>query len=292
LYDWLKNRNLKIFIPLLLSALVAILYFTLVQNVFDINIIESKEINTSNFSLQYISKLLVVFIKALFHFNWFSISSILFIISVIYFIYFWKSNNIIIAIIVLYLSFLFVYCFHYRSYDFIYFGYVQPFVVLRYLNNIYIISAIISSIFVIKFMDNTTFRIITFIVLSGLIVFSFISTLTLRQEYSKLEIAERFTKPEKILDYLKGKDNCILISNNIIIFQLLGPDSLEICDINSIDKYYSNIRNEEKYLYLTSSFYSKNYRYRYQKVVNNIKSIKLEKVLAIDDEHILYRITP
>jgi len=141
-------------------------------------------------------------------------------------------------------------------------------------------------------MDNTTFRIITFIVLSGLIVFSFISTLTLRQEYSKLEIAERFTKPEKILDYLKGKDNCILISNNIIIFQLLGPDSLEICDINSIDKYYSNIRNEEKYLYLTSSFYSKNYRYRYQKVVNNIKSIKLEKVLAIDDEHILYRITP
>ena len=289
-FEWLKDKKIKIFMPLLFSALIATIFFTFVQNIFKLNIIESSEIHTNNFSLEYLNKLFPIFIRALFSFKWLSISFTLFILASIFFIYTWKNNKIIISLIVLYLSFLFVYCFHYRNYDFIYSGYVQPFVVLRYLNNFYEILVIVLSIFLIKLIEYTSFKKLIFIILSILIVTSFTSTLSLRHEYSKYEIAERFLKPQKILDFLKKKTNYILITDDILIFQLLGPDNLEICDINSINKFLSKIRNEDKYIYLTSSYYNKNYRRRYLDVVKIIQSLKLSKVLALGDQDILYKI--
>lgn len=286
----IKQKIISNLLPITTSIVIILIYLIFIQNVFLIEKTESAEISTLTFSLSNLTSLIPIFIKALMDFRWFNIYLIIFIPSIIFLLFNWKRRPFQVSILLLYFSYFFIYTLHYRSYYYVHFGDIKPFEALRYLNNFFVISTLIISFFLYKLLNIPSLKNIIIPIVSVLLVVSFINTLLLRKEFSEMEKENRFSNPSLVLKYLSEKGNFVLITDNILIFQLLGDEDLELIDLYMLDNVPNRFKNWNIYLFLTNFSKTETFQYRYPNIFKKLQMIKKNEIILFGNDDSLYKV--
>jgi hypothetical protein len=104
-----------------------------------------------------------------------------------------------------------------------------------------------------------------------------------------MEQEHRFDNPEKILQFLSfQKHNSTLITDNVLIFQLLGNKDLIVVDLTCLNDY--ELKRNDSYLFLTKHNRQESYKFRHPEIIKVISSMKLEEILTFNNEDALYKI--
>ncbi len=276
--QWTQSKKLKEFLPILITVSISLIFFVFVQNVFELNRLESQEIGQANFSLNYIIKLIPYYINSLMDVNLFNISFFIMIIASIYFLINWRKNQDMVALILLYASFLFVYSFHYRNYGFIKNGMINQFDTFRYLNNFYEILTLVISVFLIKIININ--RIIRITILSIVIValmFSFTGSITLNKEYTSREFVTELSIPRRILAFIDNQQDCFFASNDIIIYQILDDNKLNVCSLGLLPKFYPEMKSYNRILLYLKESSQKSIETRNPQLTAFLKTVDLKR---------------
>ena len=244
----IKNHIVELlkYIPFVFIICV---YFLFVQNVFDIEKIESKDIKNATFSIRYMTILFPAFIEAMFGIEAFSF---VFIITVAWLIYLLIRNKRLtldmVFPFVLFSVYLLLYTLHYRGYFFIKEERVSSFETYRYINNFfYLIPLMFVSI-------KCKFNQIGLIACMAL-VFSLYTTYSLRLRMSELEYQERFKEVQMVSNYMQANSSkSVLICENVLLYQNVCDDNFGICDIRLCDKLDKN-HQTDYYLLLSDLNY-------------------------------------
>lgn len=219
------SKIVKIF-PFLL---IVCIYFLFIQNVFDIESVESKDIGMPTFSPQHFIKQFPVYVKSIFTVKFFSIIAYMYIMWIIYKCIYKKSftiNKSLSISLSLFLIYLFVYSFHYRGYFYVKGSDVYPLETFRYINNFIYLIPIAFITFNCKYIKYVQ------LIFSFLLVFSLFQTYTIRNKISITEYQERFMEAYHVYNYIREKsDNSVLICDDILIYQNICPDNFKVCDI-------------------------------------------------------------
>ena len=121
-------------------------------------------------------------------------------------------------------------------------------------------------------------------------IFSFYTTLKLRNDFSQLEGKMRFNEVEIISEYIKndtGSDKIpMLISENILLYQNVCDDDFNICDITQIDQLVLDIDKYSYYCLLSDKEYLKE---RYNVEIDMQYFIPL---LKLTNNSVLYKYIP
>lgn len=238
-----KISEIKRYIPFVILTCV---YFLFIQNVFNIEAIESNDIENSTFSIRYMAILLPAFIKSMLNIETFSI---VFAITVLWIIViFVRKEKIRLNIIyplILFSLYLILYSLHYRGYFFVKERSVSSFETYRYINNFFYLLPIL---FVcLKYKHHKLIKIFVCIALA----FSLYNTYSIRYELSGIERKERFDDAQNVSKYIQANSsNSILICENILLYQNICGDDFNVCDI----RLYKNLNiNEQMDYYLLLS---------------------------------------
>lgn len=271
---YLLISSLK-FIPFII---ITCIYLLFIQNIFNIEEIESHDIENNTFSISYFSKLFPVFTKSILNFNLFSIT---FIGTLIWIFSSLKNKDIkkynIILPALLFCLYLILYSAHYRGYYFVKEMQASAFETFRYINNFYYLLPVILAQFRFKFPH--------FIKIASifLLTISFYNTNNLRNSMSDLEFQKRFKEALQIKKHIEYySSDSFLICENILIYQNLCSDKFKICDIRLINKLTKN-NNTDYYLLIKDNKYLKE-RYNLEIDMN-----KFKPVLLLDNNNYLYK---
>jgi hypothetical protein len=231
----LKEKTIckKDSIMLITSILVLIIYFVFIKDVFDIEKDEAVDIETSTFGIQHFIKLFPVFIQSLFSLKYFSISIFVFLISSVFVIkakHYWSFS-----ICILFGIYLLLYSAHYRGYFFVKYNEISVFETFRYLNNFFYLLPL-TVIPLIYWIENIKNKRVIYSISVVLLSVSFVSTIFLRNYYSKIEREERFAVASEVHNYLRNIDNTVLITDNILLYQLLSDNQFTVCNIVSYNE--------------------------------------------------------
>lgn len=256
----IKN-NIKPFAKeLLLFVVVIISYLAFIQNVFNIESVESQDINAPTFSLTYFCKLAPLYLNALILPSYFGITFFIFLSSIAYSIYKSKRYNFGLAIAALWGIFFCLYTFHYRGYFFVKEDNVTVFDSFRYLNNFYCLISIAIPLLLHKIQKKVLMS-CAFV----LLLLSVYPTFNLRREYNRMEQCDRFEIPNLVLESInKGNDlsQTTIICSDVLVYQNIVNDKTRMCDITNIkyldlndtsSKYFLICRDDE-ILYLKERF--------------------------------------
>lgn len=241
-----KQKIKKILKETTLYLFSIVLYFICFQNVFNIESVESLDINGSTFSFLYFCRLAPGFIEALMTPFYFNIIFYLFLLSVVYYFFNYKSLNYGLAIIVLWSLFFLLYTFHYRGYFFVSEGQFNVFDTFRYLNNFYCLIPIAISFIVVKFK-----KIYVIGITSILLVLSIYPTYALRCEYHDIEQYNRFQIPNLVLESLKEYGDisrATIITSDILVYQNIIDKNIRMCDILNLEYLDLNDLNTNYYM--------------------------------------------
>lgn len=217
--------------------IILILYFLFIQDVFEIERVESKDIESSTFSMGYLKILLPAFVKSLLSLETFSVAFILLIIRIAYLFFYKKSVGRNEAImLILFGVYLMLYSSHYRGYFFVKEESVSSFETYRYINNFFYLIPVVFVGFC-----NTNLNRFKLIACSILILtFSIYHTYSFRLGLSEIEHEERFKEAELVSKYIRDNSkNSLLICENILVYQNLCDDKFNVCDIrlkNALEK--------------------------------------------------------
>lgn len=258
--------------------LIVCIYFLSVQNVFDIEKIESQDIENSTFSIRYLSILFPAFIKAMFSFEAFSLVLTATIAWLIYF--FFRNKRMSLEIIfpfTLFFAYLLLYTSHYRGYFFIKEGHISSFETYRYINNFFYLLPIM-----FLPLRSKLVKPIKFIVCIAL-VFSLYNTYSLRFKMSETEYRERFKVAEMVSTYIQANSSkSVLICENILLYQNICDDNFNVCDIRLYDKLDKN--NQTDYYLLLSDL-----NYLKERYSLNIDLHDVSPVMYLEDGKYLYK---
>lgn len=239
-----KNNIKPLAKEFILYAVVIVSYLAFIQNVFNIESLESQDIDAPTFSVTYFLKLAPVFLKALISPSYFGITFILFIASIAYNIYKSKRFNFELAIAALWCIYFCLYTFHYRGYFFVKEDNVNVFDSFRYLNNFYCLIAIVIPSFLCE-IPKKIFMTCTF----SLLLLSFYPTLNLRRDYNRMEQYDRFEIPNLVIESINKDYNlskATIICFDVLVYQIIVNDKTRMCDITNI-KYLDFKDSNSKY---------------------------------------------
>lgn len=206
-----------------------VIYLAFIQNIFSIERVESSDINTSTFSLDFFQTQIPVYIKALIDPQFFSIILLGFLIVVCTNIYKNRKINFPLIITLLWFSFLSLYSLHYRGYFFVRDNDIAVFDTFRYLNNFFCLIPIVISFSLTSLKSSKSAY-----ALIPLLFFSAYSTMNLRKNFNWEENESRFNSAHTILDFVnsdKTKNNIIIIYQDVLVLQNLADDNILTCDI-------------------------------------------------------------
>jgi hypothetical protein len=214
------------------SSFMLIVYLACIQNVFNIEHIESKDIGSNTFSIGFFSQLFPIFVKSLFTVNYFSIS--IYVLVILTF-YIWKQKEYwTLNFLALFGIYLLLYSLHYRGYFFVKYNEISVFDTVRYINNFYYLIPVIVASALYKLIIGYK-RWIIYLSCIIVLIYSLTITFNLRKELSQIEDENRFCTTRAILQYLEKENNTVLIAENILLYQLFSDDSFTICDITKIN---------------------------------------------------------
>lgn len=286
-----KNKwiNKKDYLPIVISVILIIIYLLYIQNIFLIEKVESVQISTNTFRFLNLISLIPIFMKAYFNFSWYLITPYLFILSIFFFLF--KINikyKYALSLIVLYFSYLLIYTIHYRSYYFVSFNKIDPFEALRYMNNFYIILTLIISFFLVEIIQIISLNKIAPIITSALLLLSMYYTFSDRKHLRNEEWKNRFSSPVKVLQTINNSNNYVIITDVIIVFQLLGNEDLNLIDLNYYKDNIDQFKGMDKYLFLTKFGHSSSFQHRYKSQIQIINNIQKKKMIRFSNNDVLY----
>lgn len=239
-----KNNIKPLAKEFLLYAVVIILYLAFIQNVFNIESVESQDIDAPTFSITYFCKLAPLYLRALISPSYFGITFLIFISSIAYNIYKSRKFNFGLAIATLWCIYFGLYTFHYRGYFFVKEDNVNVFDSFRYLNNFYCLISIAIPLLLCK-IRKKIFLTCTFI----LLLLSFYPSLILRRDYNRMEQYDRFEIPNLVLESI-DKDfdlsQATIICFDVLVYQNIVNDKTRMCDITNIN-YLDFTDTNQKY---------------------------------------------
>lgn len=283
--NWISSLS-----PVLICLIVLIIYMSLIQNVFLIEKTESAELSTFTFSLSYFFKLASNIVKALVNFKWFGIYFFLLVSATLFLIFNLKKYPIHLSLITLYIIYFLIYSFHYRSYYFVHFNEVKPFEALRYLNNFFIISSLIISLCLSELLLLPIGFKPIISLLTILLLISVPYTYLLRKHFAEIEKEDRFTNPTLVLEYLSKKDDPLLITDNILIFQLLGDRNLEVIDLANIEVVPSEYKYRNTYLFITSFNKTNYFQHRFSSIYEKFQTTEKREIIEFGNNDSFYKI--
>ena len=123
-----------------------------------------------------------------------------------------------------------------------------------------------------------------------MLVVSFISTHQLRKEFSEIEKENRFSNPSLVLKYLSEKEKSVLITDNILIFQLLGDKDLELIDLSLLGSIPNRFKTCNTYLFLTNYNKTEIFQYRFPNIFKKLQMMKKDKILEFGNDDSLFKI--
>lgn len=192
----------------------------------------------------------------------------------------------ILFISLLFLSYIFLYSSHYRGYFYTKGEQVSFFETYRYINNFFYLIPL--SFSYIYFPQKRFKCFISILVI--LSIFSFYTTIKLRNDFSQLEGKMRFNEVEIISDYIKNDSDSnkipMLISENILLYQNMCDDNFNICDITQIDQLVLDTDKYSYYCLLSDQEYLKE---RYNIEIDMRNFIPL---LQLTNNLVLYKYVP
>ncbi len=287
-YKTKKNPSIKVTLKQIIPfAIIIIIYFFACQNVFDIERIESKDIGQPTFSIQNFISAFPVYVKSLLSINSFSITSYLYVgCMILHIAKYRRITKEILFISLLFLSYIFLYSSHYRGYFYTKGEQVSFFETYRYINNFFYLIPL--SFSYIYFPQKRFKYFISILVI--LSIFSFYTTIKLRNDFSQLEGKMRFNEVEIISDYIKNDSDSnkipMLISENILLYQNMCDDNFNICDITQIDQLVLDTDKYSYYCLLSDQEYLKE---RYNIEIDMRNFIPL---LQLTNNLVLYKYVP
>ena len=255
------------------SFICLIVYLGIIQNVFQIEVIESSEIKSGTFSILYLRVLLPLFLESIANFNYFSVLAFLFLFSIFFRV---KSLNIkTVTVLLLIISYFFIYSLHYRSFDFVETLKASEFSTYRYINNFFYLFPIFISykLYSLRIKAGT----ILFPLFFLFSVISLFLTIALRNSFSLDEQYSRVENTNTIISYVTSNIDSILISDRVLIYQLYAKEDFNVCDIVLIN---SDFLRRFKHIYLELSFLD--YEYISKRYSLDLSETKLIPVLTFD----------
>lgn len=283
----LKQSNVKnsirevLYISIPYVSLIMVYFFS-IQNVLEIEKIESADIGMPTFSISYFIRLFPVFVKSLL--SPFAFSICILVCIYILGLHLFKQRKITkqtIYPIVLFLMYLLLYSSHYRGWFFIQGTNVNEFETYRYINNFYFLL-IVSTGSVCCFQTK---KVLCFLLM--LLGFSFYETKVSRQYYYNIEQKCRFDEVNEVLDVITKngtKEPIMLICDNILLYQDLCPDNFYVCDI----RYINNIDMKDN---LTYFFVASDLNYLQKRYRINVDTSKFEQFRTLSSGNIIYKMT-
>lgn len=282
LFDYYIDRKLSIISVLkkLLPYLIFIaIYLICIQNVFEIESVESGDIGASTFSYKYFKILFPVFVKSLFSIYTFSVVVCIYIAFVLFNVLkykqikkeIWISTILVLGYTVLYSS-------HYRGYFFINGEEVTLFETYRYINNYFVFIPLAFTLFSFKKIKYTIIPAII------LLSFSFLFTIDARKYFSELEYESRFKEVEVVSKYIENKDKpAVLICENILLYQNKCNSDFKVCCITVFD--FLDVKNKDYDYYCILS----DMEYLKERYGININMNDLKPILILPDGKYLYQ---
>lgn len=251
---------------------------------------ETNDIGRSPFGVDLFIQIFPAFIKALFDFKYFSLVGIIIAISLILAIR--KKDLALIPLLLIFLSYLFIYSSHYRSYYMIH-GDFKPstFDTFRYYTNFISVIMLYSVSIIIKYwgeLIKTNLKmIITFLII--ILGINLYNNYTTREMYSEEEYVVRFQPVLKTLALTKEND--IIVTDLPIMFQLIGPQGLTIIDLtmmeeNEIGFIKKNVQTSNIYAMVDNEI---DHRYKKKEIIFN--QFNVTKISAVSDRYSLYKIS-
>lgn len=273
----IKNHITELlkYIPFLF---ILCIYFMCIQNVFNIEAIESKDIGNTTFSTNYMAILLPAFIKAMFGFEAFSFVLTATVAWLIYcFIRNKRITKDIVFPFILFCAYLTLYTAHYRGYFFMQEGHVSSFETYRYINNFFYLIPLMFISLRCKFVRQI--KLIVYIALT----ISLFNTYSFRLRMSETEYQERFNEAQIVRNYIQANSSrSVLICENILLYQNICSDNFNVCDIRLYDKlnksYYTDC-----YILLSDLNYLK------ERYSLNIDLQDISPVMNLGDGQYLYK---
>lgn len=281
------QSQVKKIAPLLFAILACILFY---HYYIDINASNRAELTDASgypFNFDYIYILLPLFIKSYLTFEWYFIFTYLLFIGIILILIKYRKHKNFISILSLFLIYLFIYTIHYRSYYFVKSNNASTFETLRYISNFFPLYCIIAGLpmyylfdfFRRKFIrNNLLFKIITFIVITSLVLLLAAQSQLLKSEFSKIENDNRIIPVTMTIKALRDTD--ILVTDEPLLFQIFADPSFSIVDLYSLGKYFHKsdleklVKNKNVF-YLKKPFHSENIQIERHpnsfKIINELK---------------------
>ena len=229
----IKNNILPFVKEIVLFTIIIVLYLAFVQNVFNIEAVESQDINAPTFSLIYFCRLAPVYLRALVTPKYFGMTFFIFLSTVAFNIYKSRTFNFGFAISTLWCIYFCLYTFHYRGYFFIKDDDVNVFDSFRYLNNFYCLIPI-----AVPLLLHNVRKEVLMSSAFALLLLSFYPTFTLRRDYNKMEQYNRFEIPYLVLESINEDYDLFqttIICSDVLVYQNIVNERIRMCDINNIE---------------------------------------------------------
>lgn len=222
------SEKVKEFIPYFFIILI---YLFGCQNIFNIERVEAIDIGQSTFSWQNFKIMFPLYIRSLSSLSLFSVCTYLYVAYIIYATFDKCARNtsllLSMSMLILYMS---LYASHYRGWFFLKGEEINEFDTFRYINNFFYFIPLAFCTF--KVFNRKLIALSTFVLLS----FSVYQTFQLRINLSNIEYESRFQEVDIVKEYLeRQEETCMLICDNILLYQNKCDSNFSVCDITNID---------------------------------------------------------
>jgi len=300
--QWRKDIMIRISVFMFIGIIIVLAYHYNSINVFDIERQESHEINSATFSLTYFGSLAPIFISAFFTIKWFFLFSLFTIVGLVMIPIKFRTNQLYIYPLMLFLSYFLSYTLHYRSYYFIKYGDISEFEALRYITNFFPFYCLITGYAIChayyavgcKIKNAKPSFIVSSIILISYIIYANIS---LKNEFYNIEQKSRIIPVKETLKHV-NQTNSSIITDMPLVFQIFGNDSLVLIDLPSLAKSRNrsitmDIMNSGKNIYYLKRIVSNesNQYSRWAEAMKFIDSLSLEKNKEFKNhDFVLYRV--
>ncbi|GHT27763.1 hypothetical protein AGMMS49574_00780 [Bacteroidia bacterium] len=160
---------------------------------------------------------------------------------------------------------------------------ISTFETFRYLNNFYYLIPLISVAIINKLKTYNSWVICSPIIVIA--IYSLINTFELRKGYAEMEYEDRLKIPITVCANLEKEENFVLITEDILIYQILSINSFSICDIHDFNNCKNYLLNRNMFVLIRND----TYKYLLERYNVSLK-VELSKPIFEYEDTKLYRV--
>jgi hypothetical protein len=274
-------------------------------NIWNIEAIESEHLGQATFSGAYAVMSLPTMLQAFATFRWFPLYILFFVIGCAVYAKGFRVNLLALLPLVLLISYLCVYAFHYRSYDAVQLGRISRFEVLRYMTNYFAFIALIGGSglgHLGKFFqkrNNHGIRSLNQVLAVSVAIYVCLCLWIghgLRCDLSQEEHQRRIQPVLQTIDVVGGS-KAIIITDIPVVFQVFAPDDMVVIDAYSIGSAVTEETTRRMMRSASNTYWLKlddrlvgTDRTRFPSFFRFIEELETEQLWRLSREYSLHRV--